>query len=138
LSSGNLCSTGSFNENSSSTFVNIKPGGFKISYGDNTQVTGDYINETFSVAGVTVTDMGMALAREQEGAPGGSAALFTGLLGVSFPADEAIDPQGNGTGDTPTFVSQLVLQNKIHTRAFSLWLNDLSEYPQHCKHRCAC
>jgi hypothetical protein len=115
------------NDVKSSTFVETDPEDFQIGYADGTQITGDYANETISLAGVTVPDMTIGVAKDMTGAPGGNDALFTGLVGVGFDTNEAIYGQSNGTKEFPTIVSQLVDQGKINTRAFSLWLNDLSE-----------
>ncbi|KIW00979.1 uncharacterized protein PV09_07501 [Verruconis gallopava] len=120
------CSTGSFNDVDSSSFTEVAPDKFYISYVDGTQITGDYVNETFSVAGVTITDMTMGIAKDMTGAPGGDDAPFTGLVGVGFDTNEAIFSQSNGQIMYPTIMSQLVNEGKIATRAFSLWLNDIT------------
>lgn len=82
------------------------------------------MTDTLSFAGATILNMTMGLATDMTGAPGGSKANFSGLVGVGFDENESIN-----FSDTPTtypgLLSQLVDQGMIHTRAFSLWLNEL-------------
>jgi Eukaryotic aspartyl protease len=46
-----------------------------------------------------------------------------GIIGVSYDASESIASQSGGT-PYPSFMTELVAQGVISTRAYSLWLND--------------
>lgn len=79
---------------------------------------GNYISDVFSVNGATVKNMTMAVATQAQVVP-------TGIMGIGFDLDESIAAR-NGT-TYPNFVDLLVTQGLINTRAYSLWLNDISE-----------
>jgi hypothetical protein len=119
------CTSGSYNQQESSTFEEVLQGQFQISYVDGTKIGGDYINETFGIAGATIRQMtmGTALAAEEPNAD--DTTPFQGIIGVAFDSGEAIVAQSNGQYGYPNIISQMVLQNVISTRAYSLWLNDL-------------
>lgn len=102
------------------------PNEFSISYVDNTKIQGDYINETFGIGGTTIKQMTMGLAK-QASVPGSSGQPFQGIIGVGFDSGEAIVGQTQGQASYPNIISQMVAQGVISTRAYSLWLNDLSE-----------
>lgn len=120
------CTNGAYDNTKSSTFVDVAPNEFKITYVDDTKIAGDYINETFGIGGVTVSKMTMGLAKQstEEDATN----EFQGIVGVGFDVGEAIYSQtatDTQPGVTyPNIVSQLVKQGLIKTRAYSLWLND--------------
>ncbi|KAE9962263.1 hypothetical protein BLS_000583 [Venturia inaequalis] len=120
------CTNGAYDDSKSSTFVDVLPDEFHITYVDETKIAGDYINETFGIGGVTVAKMTMGLAKkstEQD-----TSSEFQGIVGVGFDVGEAIYSQTATTtqpGITyPNIISQLVNQGLIKTRAYSLWLND--------------
>ena len=49
-----------------------------------------------------------------------------GLIGVGYPAIEAIDPKFNNSMNVyPNLPQELVREGIIYTAAYSLWLNDL-------------
>lgn len=87
---------------------------------DKTRIQGDYINETFGVGGVTLQEMTMGLAK-QSSEPD-TTSPFQGIVGVGFDTGEALYAQAGQT--YPNIISQLKMQGKINTRAYSLWLND--------------
>jgi hypothetical protein len=93
---------------------------FLITYVDQTQIAGDYINETFGIGGTTLTQMTMGLAKKSSEQD--TSSEFQGIVGVGFDTGEAIFAQADQT--YPNIISQLKLQGKIATRAYSLWLND--------------
>lgn len=120
------CTNGAYDDTKSSTFVDVAPEEFQITYVDQTKIAGDYINETFGIGGATVTKMTMGLAKkstEQD-----TTSDFQGIVGVGFDVGEAIYSQtatSTQAGITyPNIISQLVNQGFIKTRAYSLWLND--------------
>jgi hypothetical protein len=82
-------------------------------------VVGNYITDDFRVGGATVHNMTMAVATQAQVVP-------TGIMGIGFDLDESITAH-NGT-PYQNFVDLLATQNLINTRAYSLWLNDISAY----------
>jgi len=119
------CTSGSYDQSESSTFEEVLPNNFLISYVDGTRIGGDYINETFGIAGATIRQMTMGTALAAEEPTAGSDTPFQGIIGVAFDSGEAIVAQSGGQFGYPNIISQMVLQDIIHTRAYSLWLNDL-------------
>ncbi|MCJ1478653.1 hypothetical protein MMC13_007334 [Lambiella insularis] len=115
-----VCSLfGAFNPNASSTFVDIGPNSFSISYVDNSGVTGDFMNDTFSFGGISLKNQQMGLATQSTRA--------LGIMGIGFDMGES---SAASTGTTqgftyPNVVDQLQMQGFIKTMAYSLWLNDL-------------
>jgi hypothetical protein len=127
---GDLCSDGAFDPTTSSSYVDVLANEFDISYVDNSEIQGDYINETFSIGGATVKQMTMGLAKEAS-VPGSAGEPFQGIVGVGFDSGEAIVGETRGQVSYPNIISQMVMQGVISTRAYSLWLNDLGN-KLHC------
>jgi hypothetical protein len=123
--SSDRCTNGAYDETASKTFEEVLQDEFLISYVDGTQIAGDYVNETFGIAGVTVKSMTMGLAKQAEEPNADYSTPFQGIVGVGFDSGEAIVSQSNGQSGYPNIISQMVLQGLISTRAYSLWLNDL-------------
>jgi hypothetical protein len=46
----------------------------------------------------------------------------TGIMGIGFDADESLPP---GVNTYPNIIDDMVAQDLINTRAYSLWLDDL-------------
>ena len=112
---------GQYDQSASSSSVEVAKGGFQIQYEDNSAVEGDYINETLSIGNTVIKDMTMGLAIQ--------ASRPFGIMGIGYDADESIaatDPNAI----YPNVIAQLQAQGFISTLAYSLWLNDLSTYPQ--------
>ncbi|MCJ1320151.1 hypothetical protein MMC15_005489 [Xylographa vitiligo] len=105
---------GAFNPNASSSFVDIAPGQFQISYVDNSGVTGDYINETFAIGKTTIKQQTMGLAAQSNRA--------LGIMGIGLDSGESIAASGV---EYPNVIAQMKLEGYINTMAYSLWLNDL-------------
>lgn len=109
---------GAFNATMSSTFVDVQPKGFQISYADSSEVAGDYITDTVTMGKTSIQNMTMGLAFQ--------ATSPVGIMGIGYVADESIastDP----TLEYPNIIAQLKNQGYINTLAYSLWLNDLSK-----------
>ena len=106
---------GSLNNATDSTFNDVDPGAFNISYVDNSGSTGDYIEDTVVLGNVTLKNMTLGFAT--------SASNVTGIMGVGYAADEAIVQQGKAP--YPNIINELKMQGYINTLAYSLWLNDL-------------
>lgn len=102
--------------NASSTFDNVLPGEFTITYGDETSSKGDYMTDVFSIGDASLKSLVMGLGIDTD--------IAFGLVGVGYPSNEAIeqvDPQ-NEYRNLPL---ELVRENITNTVAYSLWLNDL-------------
>jgi Eukaryotic aspartyl protease len=114
------CNEGSYSNKASSSYHLLAAGIFSISYVDNTRITGDYIQDTFHVGGATIPKMTMGLAKAS--AESDTTSDFEGILGIGFDHGEAYYAQ---TGESyPNLISQLVSTGAIHTKAYSLYLND--------------
>ena len=111
---------GGFDDTKSSTFVEIgSEDAFQIQYEDNSQVTGDYFNDTLAIGKTTINNMTMGLALQ-------SPDRAFGIMGIGYDSDESIAEQ-SPNDIYPNVVAQLVNQGYINTLAYSLWLNDLSK-----------
>jgi hypothetical protein len=104
----------------------VLPITFNTSYGDGTEINGLYANESVSIAGADLQSVIIGVALEQIGGPSPD---FTPLMGIGF--NELESSNGLERGDSaltyPNIISQLVLQNKIRTRAYSIWFSDRSK-----------
>jgi hypothetical protein len=119
------CLEGSFLPSKSKTFSVLDQGVFRIKYVDGTHIGGDYISDKFGIAGLSVNNMTMGLARvAEEQDPNGQ---FEGIVGLGFEKGEAVYAQ---TGQTyPNLISKLKSQGIIGSRSYSLWLNDKGKFP---------
>ncbi|KAL7796822.1 aspartic peptidase domain-containing protein [Trichoderma ceciliae] len=109
------CTFGSFNPNDSSTFVDVGPNLFDITYVDNTFSKGDYFQDNFQINGITVENLTMGLGLDSS--------IANGLIGVGYINDEASLQTTQST--YPNLPVVLQQEKLINTVAFSLWLNDL-------------
>ena len=107
---------GALNPNTSTTFVDVAPGQFQISYVDNSGVTGDYINDTFTIGKTAIKQQTMGLAAQSNRA--------LGIMGIGFDSGESIATSGQ---EYANVIAQMKLQGYINTMAYSLWLNDLGK-----------
>jgi hypothetical protein len=101
---------------------------FDISYADGTEIQGDYINETFAFAGVTIKQQTLAIAKQASVPNAAPGQPFQGIIGVAFDDGEAIFNESGGQTGYANIISQMVLQGVISTRAYSLWLNTLGKF----------
>lgn len=104
----------------SSTFVDVEPSGFNISYVDGSGSTGDYFQDTFSIGGSSIKNFEMGLALDTT--------IGNGIMGIGYNTSEANIETGNGT-IYPNLPEALVNAGLINTNAYSLWLDDLRKYP---------
>jgi hypothetical protein len=117
------CNEGSYSNKASSTYHLLAANIFSISYVDNTKISGDYIQDVFNVGGVSIPKMTMGLAKTA--AETETSSDFEGILGIGFDHGEAYYAQ---TGESyPNLISKLVSTGAIHTKAYSLFLNDRGE-----------
>lgn len=112
------CVGGTFNPKSSSTFHDVAPGGFNITYVDGTSSVGDFFTDSFDIGGVTLNNLQMGLAL--------TTSIGTGILGVGYADDESVCNNENSCQEYPSVVQTLVNQSKINSQTYSLWLNDLN------------
>lgn len=96
----------------------VAAGEFNISYADNSGATGDYISDDLTIGGAKITALEMGLAHH--------ATLITGLLGIGYDVNEASDALTKGNFVYPSIIDQMVSQGLITTKAYSLYLDDLT------------
>lgn len=112
----NACDLGAFDPTDSSTFVDILQNAFQIQYVDGSQVEGDYFADVLTMEdNISLQNLTMGVAD--------SASRGLGVMGIGYSAGESIaslDPDAI----YPNIIDQLVLQDFINTRAYSLYLND--------------
>lgn len=101
----------------SSTFKVVSKGEFDISYADSSGASGDYMKDTLTIGGATITALEMGIAHE--------ATLTTGLLGIGYDINEASDSLKSGAFVYPSIIDTMVAQNLTSTKAYSLYLDDL-------------
>lgn len=94
----------------SSTFEVVIPDGFQIQYLDGSTASGDYVTDHFEIGDTVIESLQMGLANQT--------ASGTGVLGIGFTANEAAETM------YPNLVDQMVAQDFIPTKAYSLYLND--------------
>jgi Eukaryotic aspartyl protease len=116
------CTVGSYDQTKSATFV-AGTEAFDFEYQGSTIVSGQYFGDTVVVAGVSMLDFPIGLATN--GTHGGNQGydITYGVVGVAINGALAGVPQGQGP--YANIVHQMVVQNVISGRAFSLWLNDI-------------
>lgn len=112
------CVGGTFNPKSSSTFHEVAPGGFNITYVDGSSSVGDFISDDLEIGGVTLNNLQMGLAL--------STSIGTGIIGVGYADDESVCNHEDPCQEYPSITQTLVNQSKINSQAYSLWLNDLN------------
>jgi Eukaryotic aspartyl protease len=117
---GHRCKEGSYTITQSSTYKLLNPSAFLISYVDETKISGDYIQDVFTIGSSTVPKMTMGLAKAASESD--SSSDFEGIVGIGFERGESYYAQ---TGEAyPNLISQLVSGGQINTKAYSLYLND--------------
>ncbi|KAE8133571.1 aspartic peptidase domain-containing protein [Aspergillus pseudotamarii] len=111
------CLGNAYDPTLSSTSKILGKGGFSIQYvTPGSGVNGDYVGDNFGFGSITVQGLTMGVARQAQN-------IFTGIMGIGFAAGESIVSQGQKP--YKNIIDMLVEQELIHTRAYSLWLNDL-------------
>lgn len=105
------CTGGTYNSNDSSTYKLVDQGGFDITYADGTESTGDYITDNLVLNGNTVKALQMGLAY--------NTTVGVGIMGIGYDTNEAAETE------YPSIIDQLVSQDLIPSKAYSLYLDDL-------------
>ncbi|KAI0868296.1 aspartic peptidase domain-containing protein [Hypoxylon argillaceum] len=95
----------------SSTYKLVDPDAFAIQYLDTSGAEGDYIKDTFHIAGTSVDALQVGLAE--------NSSINSGLLGIGFNTNVAAD------APYPNIVDLFVDQDLIAIKAYSLYLDDL-------------
>ena len=118
---------GSFDPSSSSSFKKVA-NGFEISYGDGTQITGDYGNDTVGFGGISMPGAVVAVVDD-----GQTDTPLSGIMGIGYPDGEAVvQIEGSEEDQYVNIIQQLKQSGKINTMAYSLWLNDLGKLCDSC------
>jgi hypothetical protein len=92
----------------SSTYKLVDPDAFTIQYLDTSGAEGDYIKDTFHIAGTSIEALQVGLAE--------NSSINSGLLGIGFNTNVAADVP------YPNIVDLFVDQDLIATKAYSLYL----------------
>ncbi|KAK9452853.1 acid protease [Dipodascopsis uninucleata] len=109
--------TGTFDPDSSTTYMTTDEDGFLISYGDYTYARGDFAKDAVHIGGITIQNMTMGVVT--------SGNTTNGIMGLGYPANEAIVSKLSYEHAYDNLPVLLVKQRFISSRTFSLWLNDL-------------
>ncbi|AOW06956.1 YALI0F10549p [Yarrowia lipolytica CLIB122] len=102
---------GLFNTNASSTFKDILPGKFGISYGDGSYAKGDWAEDTVTIQGVKIPKQQFGLAKNTTATPA--------ILGIGLTGLEAAEKEYNNVPKS------LYLNGDIGSYTYSLYLDDL-------------
>lgn len=106
---------GTYNANKSSTY-NYVGSWFNISYVDGSGASGDYVTDTVTIGGTTLSDFQFGI--------GYTSSSSQGILGIGYTANEV---QVGRAGKAPydNLPAKMLAAGKIQSNAYSLWLNDL-------------
>ncbi|EPS41190.1 hypothetical protein H072_4912 [Dactylellina haptotyla CBS 200.50] len=114
--SKNGCSIGGTYDNTTSSTYQYVEGNFAISYVDGQFASGEYAKDTFHIGGVGVSDVQFGI--------GFKGTSEEGILGIGFEARQSGVTKGQA--EYPGLITQMVKQDLINSRAYSIWLNDLN------------
>ncbi|KAK8122161.1 aspartic-type endopeptidase [Apiospora sp. TS-2023a] len=106
---GDICLT-PYDSEASSTVEILDNTEFKIEYGDQSNVSGNWIKDNLAIGGATLKNLQMGLATTVN-------MVHTGILGLGLRANEA------APGGYPNIMDVFYDQGLIGTKAFSLYLN---------------
>ena len=121
--STSLCDQlGSFNPKKSSTFKDTKVP-LDLAYGDGTQISGTYGNDTVGFGGISIKGAIVGAADDAS-----TTTSLSGIIGIGYVDGEAIvQLDDNPDGVYPNLVIQLATNGLINSPSYSLWLNDISK-----------
>lgn len=105
------CDLGAYDESRSSSF-DLLDESFKISYQDNSQISGVYFKDTVNIGKQSVKSLQMGLADNAD--------RDVGIMGIGFKSGESV----RSSEQYPNIVNELKDQGFITTLAYSLWLNN--------------
>ncbi|KAF3925091.1 Candidapepsin [Arthrobotrys entomopaga] len=109
------CGIGGLYNNASSSTYEYVNGGFDITYVDGQFASGDYARDVVHIGGVAVNNVQFGI--------GFNGTSEEGILGIGFEARQS--GVSKGQSQYPGLITQMVNQNLINSRAYSIWLNDL-------------
>lgn len=119
-SNGNIpCSvSGTYNANQSSSYKYVNSD-FSIKYADGTGAAGDYVTDTLNIGGQTVQNQQFGVGYQSTSAEG--------VMGIGYPALEAIVQNSATTGVSPysNVPQSMKDQGLINSNAYSLWLDTI-------------
>lgn len=105
--------TSTFDKNKSSTYNLVMSNGFDATYGDTSNVQGDYISDTVNINGTKVLSQQLGLGIRIRR---GEHFMGMGIMGLGL-------SKGLSTNQSyPTILDNMVSQNLIGRKVFSLWL----------------
>lgn len=116
-----LCSEGVFDSSLSSTYKTKTVNTFSLSYGDDTQISGDFAYENVGIGGQTIQGMTIGVAKKAYVPPGIDDLPFQGIFGVG-PKTSVLKEK-----NAPQILDLMKEQGLIATKAYSLYLNKLSK-----------
>ncbi|ERF70112.1 hypothetical protein EPUS_00299 [Endocarpon pusillum Z07020] len=116
MARSNRCNvSGTYDSTASSSykFVNNK---FNISYVDGSAALGDYVTDTISIGGQSISDFQFGV--------GTRSSSTEGVLGIGYAINEVQVRRGHGS-PYHNLPQRMVDEGFIKSNAYSLWLNDL-------------
>jgi Eukaryotic aspartyl protease len=102
------------NSTSSSTFEVIGDGEFNITYADQSKAEGSYVKESLRIGDSEVKGLQMGLAM--------TISRATGIMGIGYSVPNS------GDSVYPSVMEQMVTQNLINSRTYSLYLDALGKW----------
>jgi hypothetical protein len=107
--------SGTYDSSSSSTYKLVN-NNFNISYVDGSGASGDYVTDTLSIGGQTLSDFQFGIGIQSTSSEG--------VLGIGYTSNE-IQVNRNQQQAYPNLPAAMVDAGLIQSNAYSLWLNDL-------------
>jgi hypothetical protein len=107
--------SGTYDSSSSSTYKLVN-NDFNISYVDGSGAAGDYVTDTLSIGGQTLSDFQFGIGTESTSSEG--------VLGIGYTSNE-IQVNRNQQQAYPNLPAAMLNAGLIESNAYSLWLNDL-------------
>src|SRR2546423_1866773 len=107
--------SGTYDSSSSSTYKFVNSD-FNISYVDGSGASGDYVTDTLSIGGQTLSNFQFGVGKESSSGEG--------VLGIGYTSNE-IQVNRNGQQAYLNLPAAMVEAGLIQSNAYSLWLNDL-------------
>jgi hypothetical protein len=108
-------SSGTYDSSSSSTYKFVNSN-FNISYVDGSGASGDYVTDTLSIGGQTLSNFQFGV--------GTTSTSSEGVLGIGYTSNE-IQVNRNQQQAYPNLPAAMLNAGLIQSNAYSLWLNDL-------------
>ncbi|KAH8689716.1 putative aspartic-type endopeptidase [Talaromyces proteolyticus] len=107
--------SGTYDANSSSTYKYLSSD-FNISYVDGSGASGDYVTDTLSIGGVSLTSFQFGIGYTSDS--------IEGVLGIGYTKNE-VQVNRDRKSSYPNLPQAMVDGGLINRNAYSLWLNDL-------------